>query len=98
MSCFLSPSAEELLLKVIILALALVADVICDASGTAAELVVAVVARDHRGGRVLLAGDRDGRPDLAKVGRLPLRSGALGAVADRLEGLGQASGGLRLGC
>ena len=98
MSCFLSPSAEELLLKVIILALALVADVICDASGTAAELVVAVVARDHRVGRVLLAGDRDGRPDLAKVGRLPLRSGALGAVADRLEGLGQASGGLRLGC
>ena len=31
---------EELLLTVIILALALVADVICDAGGTAAELVV----------------------------------------------------------
>ena len=59
----------------------------------AAERVVAVVARDLRVGRVLLAGlcDRDGRPDLVEVGKQLLRSGALGAVAGRLEGLGQAS-------
>ena len=47
--------------------------------------MVAVVARDLRVGRVLLAGDRDGRPDLVEVGKQLLRSGALGAVADRLE-------------
>ena len=49
--------------------------------------MVAVVARDLRVGRVLLAGDRDGRPDLVEVGKQLLRSGALGAVAGRLEGL-----------
>ena len=60
---------------------------ICDAGGAAAERVVAVVARDLRVGRVLLAGDRDGRPDLVEVGKQLLRSGALGAVADRLRDL-----------
>ena len=42
--------------------------------------MVAVVASDLRVGRVLLAGDRDSRPDLAEVGRQLLRSDALGAV------------------
>ena len=35
---------------------------------------------------------------VAEVGRQLLCSGALGAIAGRFEGLGQVSGGLRLGC